>query len=136
MTAGRALGLVALFFVGACGCQPARSPGRQKGFASWYGPGFEGRRTASGEVFHASQLTAAHRTLPLGSEVEVVRLDEPFRVRVRINDRGPYADEDTIIDLSKGAGEAIHMIRKGRVPVEVHVVYTPPEHRSVGPKNH
>lgn len=113
-----------MFLVG-CGCQPARAPHRLQGYATWYGPGFEGRRTASGEVFHAGKLTAAHRTLPLGTEVEVVRLDEPRRVRVRINDRGPYGDDDLVIDLSRGAGEELHMIRKGRVPVELRVLHHP-----------
>jgi rare lipoprotein A len=108
-----------------CGCQPARGPHRLQGFATWYGPGFEGKRTASGEVFRAAGHTAAHRTLPLGSEVEVIRLDEPHRVRVRINDRGPYGDDDLVIDLARGAGEELRMIRKGRVPVELRVLSVP-----------
>jgi rare lipoprotein A len=116
--------LVAVALAG-CGCQPAHAPHRLQGYATWYGPGFEGRRTASGEVFRASGHTAAHRTLPLGSEVDVIRLDEPYRVRVRINDRGPYGDDDLVIDLARGAGEELHMIRKGRVPVELRVIAVP-----------
>ena len=117
--------VVAIMLLSGCGCRPAHGPQELHGYATWYGPGFEGKRTASGEVFHAANLTAAHRTLPLGTEVEVTRLDETHRVRVRINDRGPFGDGDLIIDLSRGAGEALHMIRKGRVPVELRVVHTP-----------
>lgn len=120
-----AVAAAAAMVLAGCGCQPARAPHRMQGYATWYGPGFEGRRTASGEVFHASKLTAAHRTLPLGTEVEVLRLDEPRRVRVRINDRGPYGSDELVIDLSRGAGEELQMIRKGRVPVELRVVRTP-----------
>ncbi len=115
--------------VAGCGGGPARAPHRLHGYATWYGPGFEGRRTASGEVFHAAELTAAHRTLPLGTEVEVLRIDEPHRVRVRINDRGPYGGDDLIVDLSRGAAEVLHMIRKGRVPVELRVLELPERRR-------
>jgi rare lipoprotein A len=118
-------GIVAILLLSGCGCRPAHGPHELHGYATWYGPGFEGKRTASGEVFHSSKLTAAHRTLPLGTEVEVTRLDERHQVRVRINDRGPYGGDDLILDLSKGAGEALHMIRKGRVPVELRIVHTP-----------
>ena len=76
----------------------------ETGIASWYGGEFHGRRTASGERFDTHQLTAAHRTLPFGTVVEVHDLDNDRRVRVRINDRGPFAHR-RIIDLSYAAAE-------------------------------
>src|SRR3712207_2355167 len=76
------------------------------GLASWYGPGFHGRRTASGEKFDANALTAAHRTLPFGTQVRVVNQRTGRSVVVRINDRGPFA-HGRIIDLSQAAAQAI-----------------------------
>ena len=79
--------------------------GAFEGLASWYGPGFAGRRTASGEVFDPGALTAAHRTLPFGTVVRVVNLANGRSVEVRINDRGPFKP-DRVIDLSRAAPEA------------------------------
>ena len=76
------------------------------GMASWYGPGFHGRRTASGETFNANAMTAAHRTLPFGTRVRVANKRTGRSVVVRINDRGPYA-HGRIIDLSQAAAQAI-----------------------------
>jgi rare lipoprotein A len=84
----------------------------QIGVASWYGPGFHGRRTANGETYNQYALTAAHRTLPHGTWVEVTNLANQETVRVRINDRGPYVD-DRIIDLSYTAAQRIDMLRSG-----------------------
>jgi rare lipoprotein A len=78
----------------------------QEGKASWYGPGFHGRRTANGEIFNARALTAAHRTLPFGTRVRVVNKRTGHSVVVRINDRGPYA-RGRIIDLSRASAEAL-----------------------------
>ncbi|HEY8383995.1 MAG TPA: septal ring lytic transglycosylase RlpA family protein [Microvirga sp.] len=78
----------------------------QRGPASWYGPGFHGRRTASGEIFNAGALTAAHRTLPFGTRVRVRNERTGRSVIVRINDRGPYA-HGRIIDLSKGSARLL-----------------------------
>src|SRR4051794_29059705 len=61
-----------------------------EGVASYYGPGFEGRKTASGDIFHSNELTAAHKTLPLGTEVRVTNLENNLSVVVTITDRGPY----------------------------------------------
>jgi rare lipoprotein A len=80
--------------------------------ASWYGPGFNGRRTASGEVFHQNDLTAASRTLPLGSRVRVTNLVNGRSVVVKINDRGPYVSGRSI-DLSRTAAERIGMAHQG-----------------------
>jgi rare lipoprotein A len=78
----------------------------QSGKASWYGPGFHGRRTASGERFDTNDLTAAHKTLPFGTKVKVTNTKTGQSVVVRINDRGPYA-HGRVIDLSKASARAI-----------------------------
>jgi rare lipoprotein A len=89
-----------------------------EGLASWYGPGFEGRSTASGEPFDSGQLTAAHRSLPFGTMVEVTNLESGASVVVRINDRGPF-EPTRIIDLSQAAAEAIGMLSAGVASVSI-----------------
>ncbi len=91
------------------------------GRASWYGPGFHGRRTASGEVFNQNALTAAHRTLPFGTLVRVTNLQNNEQVTVRINDRGPYS-HGRILDLSAGAARAIGLDRAGVGPIRLEVL--------------
>lgn len=78
----------------------------QSGKASWYGPGFHGRRTASGERFNQNAMTAAHKSLPFGSRVRVVNQQTGQSVVVRINDRGPFV-RGRIIDLSRASAQAI-----------------------------
>jgi rare lipoprotein A len=97
----------------------------QEGYATWYGAAFAGRKTASGERFDPSQMTAAHRTLPFGTWVEVVRVDTGQSVKVRITDRGPFGHEDRVIDLSRAAAEAIDLVRKGVAKVQLRVVDPP-----------
>lgn len=89
-----------------------------RGQASWYGSDFQGSPTASGEAFNMNALTAAHRTLPLGSYARVKNLDNGRSVVVRINDRGPHARRRTI-DLSYAAAQEIEMVDAGTAPVEV-----------------
>ena len=84
----------------------------QRGTASWYGPRFNGRRTASGERFDMREFTAAHRTLPFGTLVRVHSLVNGRDVDVRITDRGPYAG-NRIIDLSRAAAEELGMLGLG-----------------------
>jgi rare lipoprotein A len=91
------------------------------GLASWYGSE-SGNRTANGERFRPKWLTAAHPTLPLPSYVEVTALDTGRRIVVRVNDRGPFADRRRIIDLSRGAAEALGLHRAGPAPVRVRLV--------------
>jgi len=91
---------------------------RQTGVASWYGPGFHGRRTASGERFDQNDLTAAHRNLPLGSEVRVTNLENGRSVTVEINDRGPYA-KNRVLDLSKAAARRLGIIENGVAKVRI-----------------
>jgi len=88
------------------------------GVASWYGPGFAGRKTACGERYKPSALTAAHRTLPFGTSVKVTNLENDKSVVVRINDRGPYVG-NRLIDLSKGAAKKIGLIEDGTTNVRV-----------------
>jgi rare lipoprotein A len=92
----------------------------QIGWASWYGPHFHGRQTASGERFSMHELTAAHRALPLGTKVLVMNLETEAQVEVKINDRGPYADaQRRIIDLSRAAAESIGLQQRGVGKVRV-----------------
>lgn len=93
----------------------------QLGIASWYGPGFQGRPTANGERYNQNALTAAHRTLPLGSEVQVTNVTNGKSVRVRINDRGPFV-RGRVIDLSRGAAGRLGMVRRGTGRVRVQVL--------------
>lgn len=93
----------------------------QAGKASWYGPGFHGRKTANGERFNMYELTAAHRTLPLGTRVRVVNPDNGKEVVVRINDRGPYA-HGRILDLSQAAASKLGMIQRGHGEVVLHAL--------------
>ncbi len=95
------------------------------GTASWYGPGFHGNRTSSGEIYDQYELTAAHQTLPLGSRVSVTNLENGRQVEVRINDRGPFA-KGRSIDLSYAAGRAIGMIGPGTVPVRIELLGSEP----------
>ena len=91
---------------------------RQVGVASWYGPGFNGRRTASGERFDQNDLTAAHRNLPLGSEVRVTNLENGRTVTVEINDRGPYV-KNRVLDLSKAAAGRLGILENGVAKVRI-----------------
>jgi rare lipoprotein A len=90
----------------------------EKGIASWYGEQFHNRNTANGETFDMDVPSAAHKTLPLPSIVEVTDLDTGRKIRVRVNDRGPFVD-GRIIDLSKAAAEQLGIARKGVARVRV-----------------
>lgn len=92
-----------------------------KGMASWYGPGFHGRRSANGERFNQNALTAAHKTLPFGTKVRVTNLYNNRSVVVRINDRGPYSGR-RVIDLSAAAAREIGMIGSGVANVKLEVL--------------
>lgn len=119
--------LAALLLVG---CTPTLGTVRadhtpaQRGLASWYGPNFVGRPTANGEVFDPEQLTAAHKSLPFGTRVRVVNLENGRSVVVRINDRGPFKP-GRIIDLSRAAARRIGMIGSGVAEVRVEAVDAP-----------
>jgi len=91
------------------------------GKASYYGDQFAGRKTASGEVYDPRALTAAHKELPFGTVVRVLRSDPPGVVYVRITDRGPFR-RGRVLDLSRAAAEQLQMIRAGVIPVRAEVV--------------
>ena len=93
----------------------------ETGTASWYGPGFAGRPTASGEIFDPQAMTAAHPALPLGSEVVVVNLDNGREARLKINDRGPFVGE-RVIDVSKAAAKALGFYLTGLAEVRVELI--------------
>ncbi|CAM2007461.1 septal ring lytic transglycosylase RlpA family protein [Acanthopleuribacter pedis] len=92
----------------------------QKGIASWYGRKYHGRKTSNGERYNMHDLTAAHKTIPFGTLVEVVNRDNGRRVLVRINDRGPFV-RGRIIDLSKGAAKEIGLIGTGTAQVALYL---------------
>jgi rare lipoprotein A len=95
------------------------------GYATWYGARFAGRKTADGERFDPNKMTAAHRTLPFGTWVEVARVDTGESVRVRITDRGPWGHKDRIIDLSRAAAQVIRIEKNGPTMVRLRVVAGP-----------
>lgn len=94
---------------------------KERGIGSWYGAGFDGRVTASGEIYDMDTLTGAHRTLVMGTVVKVTNARNGAQVRVRINDRGPFVG-GRIIDLSYAAARALQMVKDGITPVQVEVV--------------
>jgi rare lipoprotein A len=96
----------------------------QVGEGSFYGPGFHGKKTATGEKFDQNDLTAAHPTLPLGTNATVTNLETGDSVDVKINDRGPYA-KGRDIDLSKGAAKELGMTKDGVAPVKIEAEVTP-----------
>jgi rare lipoprotein A len=109
----RHLAVAALFWL-----VPDTLAGAETGLASWYGPGFCGRRTASGERFDCSAMTAAHRSIRFGSLVRVTDVDTGRSVVVRISDRGPFI-RGRIIDLSPAAKSALGMKGMARVRLEL-----------------
>lgn len=123
--------LVFIVFLAACSLPPSKvnvpapppsvSAPSQTGIASWYGPGFHGRLTASGMIYDQQELTAAHPTLPLGSRVLVTNLNDNKSLEVTITDRGPFA-KGRIIDLSYGAARILGMIGPGTIPARVDVI--------------
>jgi rare lipoprotein A len=96
----------------------------QEGLASWYGPQFHGRPTASGEAFDQEAMTAAHPSLPLGTRIEVTVLETGRRTSLRVNDRGPFVD-DRILDVSRGAARRLGFLEAGTARVRVRVVESP-----------
>ena len=123
--------LVPLLLLPACGRRThAPSPvsvnrgSHEEGIASWYGPGFHGRTTANGETYDMYGMTAAHKTLPFDTWVQVVNLDNRQSTVVRINDRGPFIP-GRIIDLSRTAAESIQMVGPGTARVKLLIVDDP-----------
>jgi len=97
---------------------------RQRGIASWYGKDFHGKKTANGEIYNMYAISAAHKTLPLGTYVRVHNLENNRELEVRINDRGPFV-RGRIIDLSYAAAQEIGIVGPGTARVEVVALGTP-----------
>jgi peptidoglycan lytic transglycosylase len=132
--------LVFLAFVIGCSVPPSKVTVRlapenrlsQTGIASWYGPGFHGNATASGDIYNQIDLTAAHQTLPLGTRVMVTNLETGSSTQVTINDRGPFA-KGRIIDLSYAAAQSIDMVGPGTALVRVDVIDSPTRIQTIRP---
>lgn len=117
---------VAALCCGAAKLTAESRPGENEtGLAVYYSDKFQGRKTASGEIFDQRKLTAAHRELPFGTVVRVTNLENRRSVQVRVNDRGPFGSGRRIIDLTREAAERLDMIAAGVVEVRVEVVRLP-----------
>jgi rare lipoprotein A len=122
---------ISVLLLAACSSNPRPSsppaspvpapPAAERGLASWYGKEFDGLPTASGETFRPEKISAAHRTLPLGTVVDVTNERNGRTVRVKVNDRGPFV-AGRIVDLSKAAAQEIGSVGDGVVPVTLRVV--------------
>lgn len=110
---------------------PPRIGWEETGQASWYGHPYHGRRTASGEIYDMRQLTAAHRTLPLGTRALITHLGNGRTVEVRINDRGPFV-WGRIVDLSRAAAERLGGLGAGLFPVRLRILGLPDGTREAG----
>jgi rare lipoprotein A len=122
--AGLAALAVAAALIAACAGAPGRGgePNwREQGLASWYGADFHGRRTANGERYNMYAMTAAHKTLPLGTRLVVVNRETGRRITVRVNDRGPFV-AGRVVDLSLAAARALGSAEIGVVPVTLEAV--------------
>ncbi|WP_428898582.1 septal ring lytic transglycosylase RlpA family protein [Parelusimicrobium proximum] len=115
--------LAATLFLASC-ASTGGGGGSFSGKASWYGTIYNGRKTASGEIYSEKKMTAAHRTLPFGTIVKVTNKANGKSVKVKINDRGPFI-KGRVIDLSKAAFAKIANTREGVVEVKVKVVSRP-----------
>lgn len=116
---GRWWAWATMMLVVACvvvACMPAHAA--QTGMASWYGPGFHGRRTASGERFNQNAMTCAHRTAKFGTHLKVTDLSTGRSITCRVTDRGPFI-KGRIIDLSRGAAAKLGIINRGTARVRV-----------------
>jgi rare lipoprotein A len=120
------IGLWCAICVAACSSHapPAPPPATLVGVASWYGPGFDGRRTASGEVYNQEEMTAASTIFPLGTHLMVTNLVNQKSVEVRINDRGPFRKGRTL-DLSHAAARVLGIVNPGTARCRMDVLSTP-----------
>jgi rare lipoprotein A len=117
--------VLAALALGVAGCSLFRPSGPgQVGTASWYGPEFQGSRTASGERFDQQAFTAAHPTLPLGTRARITNLENGRSVVVRINDRGPKT-RGRVLDVSYAAARALGMLRRGTARVRIEQLDAP-----------
>jgi rare lipoprotein A len=120
--------VVGLGLLGGCAARPTTAEKQpspaprghlEEGLASYYGPGYAGRPTASGEKFNPQALTAAHRTLPFGSCLRVVNMESGRSVEVRVNDRGPFV-KGRVVDVSLAAAKQLGLVEKGLARVRLY----------------
>ncbi|MCY3592813.1 MAG: septal ring lytic transglycosylase RlpA family protein [Acidobacteria bacterium] len=133
LTAALAAVIAAGLLAGCASTRGLESPNRgttQRGQASWYGAKFHGRPTASGEIYDMNRISAAHKQLPMGTVVLVKNQDNGKKLRVPINDRGPFI-KGRIIDLSVGAARQLEMFGQGLANVRIKVVRLPPKKRKL-----
>jgi rare lipoprotein A len=117
--------VAALFLIGVDAQAAGVSAGHtQKGIASYYHNSLHGRKTASGQIYNKNKLSAAHKTLPLGTKVRVTDVKTGREIVVRINDRGPFV-KGRVIDLSRSAAKELGIIQRGVAKVEVEVLSVP-----------
>ena len=102
----------------SCSSKSHIGRGTETGIATYYSESYNGRKTANGEIFHSSALTAAHKKLPFGTKVKVTNLSNGKTVKVRINDRGPFV-QGRIIDLTKKAAKKLDMVNAGITKVSI-----------------
>lgn len=112
--------LIALFFTSNVMAK-TKVNHRTHGEASYYAEFHHGKKTANGERFNMHAMTAAHRTLPLGSKIKVTNLSNGKEVVLRVNDRGPYA-KNRVLDVSKGAAKKLGMIKTGTAKIRIQVL--------------
>lgn len=119
------LTLLPVLLLLVCSCHRKQVPassaevsGTETGMASFYAESYNGRKTANGEIYNSSKLTAAHKKLPFGTRVKVTNLSNGKSVKVRINDRGPFV-AGRIIDLTRSAAKKIDMVNAGVVRVRI-----------------
>ena len=136
--------LCGLILIGTAGCAAHQAPALPVpspltlaahpsvvGVASWYGPGFNGHRTSSGEIYNQDDLTAASTLFPLGTRLLVTDRDNGRSVEVTVNDHGPYV-KDRSVDLSERAARVLGMIGPGTAPVRMEILDTPPGGPALG----
>jgi len=117
-----ALALIMMVLMSSCVRKVASRPGNVlTGTASWYGPDFHGKLTSNREIYNMYDLTAAHKTLPFGTQVMVTNMLNGKSVQVRINDRGPFVG-DRILDLSYAAARLLGMVGPGTAPVRIEIL--------------
>jgi len=110
--------LVSIVFLTSCHRKAIPGSGTETGMASYYSETYNGKKTANGEIYHSSELTAAHKKLPFGTKVKVTNISNGKTVKVRVNDRGPYV-AGRIIDLTREAAKKIDMLAAGVVKVKI-----------------
>jgi rare lipoprotein A len=110
--------LLILTLLASCSRKAYTGNGSETGLASYYSESYNGKKTANGEIFHSSEMTAAHKKLPFGTKVKVTNLDNGKTIKVRVNDRGPFVS-GRIIDLTRTAAKKLDMLAAGVAKVKI-----------------